>query len=197
MHKRLATSVAAALLAVAGCASQPDKIASQSVSPLVYQDYQCDQVAMEMDRIGQRVGQLYLNLKEEADHDAAQLTFGLLFLWPTLFFLEGGDGPEAAEFARLKGEYDALQTVAVEKRCDTRLATRPIDSYIPRDTDTAAAAQKAENLKVAIAELDDLYEKGLIEASSYAAEKEKLLDDLANAETTADRGNPRDTQMPE
>jgi hypothetical protein len=34
-----------------------------------------------------------------------------------LFFLEGGDGPEAAEYAQLKGEYEALRTAAVEKKC--------------------------------------------------------------------------------
>jgi len=34
-----------------------------------------------------------------------------------LFFLEGGDGPEAAEYGRLKGERDALEKVAIQKEC--------------------------------------------------------------------------------
>ena len=41
---------------------------------------------------------------------------GLLLFWPALFALEGGDGPEAAEYARLKGEYEALRQAAVMKK---------------------------------------------------------------------------------
>ena len=46
------------------------------------------------------------------------MAIGLVLFWPTLFFLEGGDGPEAAEYARLKGEVDALEGVAIQKQCD-------------------------------------------------------------------------------
>ena len=56
------------------------------------------------------------SLKKEASNDSAQMAIGLLLFWPALFFLEGGDGPEAAEYARLKGEYEALRTVAVQKK---------------------------------------------------------------------------------
>ena len=44
------------------------------------------------------------------------MAVGLLLFWPALFFLEGGDGPEAAEYARLKGQYEALRTVAVQRK---------------------------------------------------------------------------------
>jgi hypothetical protein len=42
---------------------------------------------------------LYASLKKKADNDTAQMTVGMLLLWPTLFFLEGGDGPEASEYS--------------------------------------------------------------------------------------------------
>ena len=42
---------------------------------------------------------------------------GLILFWPALFALEGGDGPDAEEYRRLKGEVDALQTVSVKKKC--------------------------------------------------------------------------------
>ena len=32
-------------------------------------------------------------------------------------FLEGGDGPEAAEYPRLKAELDALESVSIQKNC--------------------------------------------------------------------------------
>ena len=42
---------------------------------------------------------------------------GLILLWPVLFGLEGGDGAEATEYARVKGERDALNHAALQKSC--------------------------------------------------------------------------------
>lgn len=100
-----------------GCASQPDDISTAYVSPLKYKNYDCDQLAVEMDHVSRRTTDLYFSLKGDADNDAAQMGVGLILFWPTLFFLEGGDGPEASEYAQLKGEYEALRTTAVEKEC--------------------------------------------------------------------------------
>lgn len=41
---------------------------------------------------------------------------GLILFWPALFFIDG-DGPEANEYARLKGEHEALQKASIEKKC--------------------------------------------------------------------------------
>ena len=112
-------SVAAAVL-VSGCASNPDKLQTTYISPMQYQSYTCDQIAMDQMRVERRTGELHARLKKEANADNAQMAVGLLLFWPALFFVEGGDGPEAAEYSRLKGEYEALQQVAVQKRCDLR-----------------------------------------------------------------------------
>ena len=109
--------VLAATMALGACASQPDDIATSYVSSLQYKNYDCDQIAMEMARVERRVGELHARLKKKADDDAGQTAVGLVLFWPALFFLEGGDGPEAQEYSRLKGEYDALEQVAVEKKC--------------------------------------------------------------------------------
>lgn len=106
-----------AVLVVGGCASSPDKIDAAYVSPLKYKDYDCDQVAMEMDYVGQRTTKLYQRLKAERTADNWQMGVGLVLFWPSLFLLEGGDGPEAAEYAQLKGEYEALRDVSVSKKC--------------------------------------------------------------------------------
>ncbi|WP_322100172.1 hypothetical protein, partial [Geminicoccus harenae] len=106
-----------AILALAGCATQPDNISTQYVSPVQYRGYDCNQVSLEMQRISGRVSQLHASLDTKADADAAQMAIGMVLFWPALFFLEGGDGPEAAEYARLKGEYDALQQMNVQKTC--------------------------------------------------------------------------------
>jgi len=72
---------------------------------------------MELERVTRRANELYGGLKKKADNDTAQMTAGMLLLWPTLFFLEGGDGPDAAEYSRLKGERDALEQAAIQKNC--------------------------------------------------------------------------------
>ena len=99
------------------CASNPNDIDAAYVSPLKYKDYDCDQLAMEMDYVGQRTTKLYQRLKDERKADNWQMGLGLVLFWPALFFLEGGDGPEAAEYAQLKGEYEALRDNAVTKKC--------------------------------------------------------------------------------
>jgi hypothetical protein len=103
---------------MAGCASSPDKIQSSYISPLLYKDYDCEQIAGELERVSRRVSDLYGSLKKTSDDDSAQMAVGMLLFWPALFFLEGGDGPEAAEYGRLKGERDALEKAAIQKKSD-------------------------------------------------------------------------------
>ncbi len=107
-----------ACFSLIGCATAPEKIASSYVSPMQYSNYSCDQIALEMTNVSRRVSELYGQLDKEAGADTAQMAVGLVLFWPALFFLEGGDGPQAAEYARLKGEREALETVAVQKKCD-------------------------------------------------------------------------------
>ena len=105
-------------LTIMGCASSPNKIQASYVSPLKYKDYSCDQIALEMDYIGQRTNELYMQLKKEADNDSAQMAVGMLLFWPAAFFAEGGDGPQHAEYQGSKGEFEALEpNVGSEKTC--------------------------------------------------------------------------------
>lgn len=119
-----------------GCASNPDNISTAYVSPLKYKNHDCDQVAMEMDEVSRRTTDLYFSLKKKSDNDSAQMGIGLVLFWPTLFFLEGGDGPEATEYSRLKGEYEALHTAAVDKKCAME--------DMPPSPDEIIEAKKAE-----------------------------------------------------
>ena len=67
-----------AVLMLAGCASSPNKIAAQYVSPMAYQSYDCDQIALEQNRIERRTGELYQSLKKEANADKWQMGVGLI-----------------------------------------------------------------------------------------------------------------------
>ena len=105
------------ILLLIGCASKPENIKTQYISPLTYKDYDCEQIAMEQDRISRELGVLYNSLKTTAERDNLQLATSLVF-WPMLFTLEYGDGPEAIEYGRLKGELKALEIVSVKKKCN-------------------------------------------------------------------------------
>jgi hypothetical protein len=103
---------------VAACASNPDKIKAAYVSTIQYEKYDCDQLGMETMHVERNVNDLYASLKTKSDNDAWQMGVGMVLLWPMLFTLEGGDGPDAAEYARMKGEYEALRQVSITKKCN-------------------------------------------------------------------------------
>lgn len=126
-----------------GCATSPKNISSSYVSPLKYKDYDCDQIVMEMDYVSNRTTELYNSLQSEATADAVQMGVGLLLFWPTLFLLEGGDGPEAAEYARLKGEYEALRKVAIQKKCDLSLLPPSPEELIKEKEAKSSRAKEA------------------------------------------------------
>jgi hypothetical protein len=126
-------------ISLTGCATSPDELTTSYVSPAKYMNYDCQQIIMEMDHVSNRTVYLYESLDKKADNDAAQLGIGLVLFWPALFFLEGGDGPEANEYSNLKGEYEALRKVAVQNKCGPDLPTSP-DKII-----SAKMREKKEN----------------------------------------------------
>jgi len=135
-----AASVAtlSAALALAGCASSSENIAAAYVSPNQYANYSCDQIREEQARVSTRVRQLAGEVDDNATGDAVAMGVGMVLFWPALFFIDG-DGPEANEYARLKGERDALQQAAIRQNCG--FATQPDDGV---DTDEEAEADTAE-----------------------------------------------------
>jgi hypothetical protein len=108
--------VVACTIVLSACATSSNKIATQYVSPLQYKDYDCDQIAGEMSRVSRRVRELQGSIDKEAKEDKVAMGVGLVLFWPALFFIDG-DSPEGAEYARLKGEFNAMQQVSTEKRC--------------------------------------------------------------------------------
>ena len=115
MKKTIATIVSLSI-AVSGCATSSKDISANYVSPLQYQSYDCDQIAAEVQRVQVRVQQLGGRLDEASSNDKVITTVGAILFWPILFAL-GGTKQQEAEYARLKGEYDALQQAAISKKC--------------------------------------------------------------------------------
>lgn len=100
----------------AACSTAAKDVAPRYVSPVPYQDYSCAQVASESARIDARTAVLARQLDEAANHDRETAVVGALFFLPALFAL-GGTKKEEAELARLKGEREALQSIALAKDC--------------------------------------------------------------------------------
>jgi hypothetical protein len=114
MKRIIAISTAAVMFA--GCATASKDISATYSSPVMYQAYDCQQIAAETVRIQARVAQLGGRLDEAASHDKAIAGVGIIIFWPALFAL-GGTKAQEAEYANLKGQYDAVQQAAVEKKC--------------------------------------------------------------------------------
>ncbi|MFO0752971.1 MAG: hypothetical protein U0411_06565 [Thermodesulfovibrionales bacterium] len=108
------------LFFLSACATSPDSIQSAYVSPLQYKGYDCDQIIEESSRVARRVGELNGSLTRKASNDAVATGVGLVLFWPALLFIKG-NGPEAQEFARMKGEYEALEKTAIERKCNTAM----------------------------------------------------------------------------
>lgn len=130
MFRKTVAAVSAAALMTA-CASSPDNIEAQYVSPMMYQSYTCDQITMELQRIGARVSEVTGQQRRAANSDAVAMGVGLVIFWPALFFL-AGDNDKREELSRLRGEYDALQQAGNLKNC-----------FAPPQATQAAAAASA------------------------------------------------------
>lgn len=118
--KKLILSIAIISFTATGCASKSKDIQATYVSPLQYQHYNCDQLGQEMNRVGRKASEVGGSQDSAANKDAAAMAVGMVLFWPALFFLIGGDKKE--ELARLKGEHEALESIAIEKQCTTVLA---------------------------------------------------------------------------
>lgn len=124
MIRKTTAFALSATLTLAGCATASKDVPVAYVSPIQYQSYDCDQLAAESHRLTARVQQLGGRLDEAASNDKAIAGVGAILFWPALFAL-GGTKQQEAEFGRLKGEADALQAAAINKRCPGVIATPP------------------------------------------------------------------------
>ena len=113
--RRLPSLLLATLLV--GCASSSDKITSSYVSHLQYSAYTCDQIKPELLRVNTQIVKVSGVQDSVANRDAVAMGVGLVLFWPALFFLAAGDDQQA-ELANLKGQYDALESAAIQKNCD-------------------------------------------------------------------------------
>jgi len=107
---------AAVLALVSGCATSPKDIAPAYVSPVLYQNLSCQQLAAEAQRVSAAAATAAGAQQSQAGKDAAMVGVSLILFWPAAFFI-GGDKANAAEVARLKGEMQAIEQANIAKHC--------------------------------------------------------------------------------
>ena len=111
-------------LLVAGCASSSSEISASYVSPLQYQHLTCQQIAAEAERVSRRASEVAGVQDSKKTSDAWATAGAIVLFWPAAFFVKG-DGNTAAELGRLKGEFEALEKISIEKNCSTRFQQKP------------------------------------------------------------------------
>jgi hypothetical protein len=105
------------MLAVSGCASGSDKIAPTYISPIAYESYSCQQLGEEAQRVSSRAAAAAGVQDSQASKDAVATGVALVVFWPAAFLVSGGDGQNAAELGRLRGQMQAIEETNIRKKC--------------------------------------------------------------------------------
>lgn len=108
--------VAACCVALAGCASKSSEITAAYVSPVMYQNHTCQQLALEAQGVSARAAQVAGAQDAKRSNDAVATGVAVVVFWPAAF-LVGGDGPTAAELGQLKGQMIAIEQASTAKKC--------------------------------------------------------------------------------
>lgn len=122
--KKFITAAVAASVLLAGCATNPNSIAPAYVSPVLYQNLSCAQLAQEAQRVSNAAAAATGAQQSQASKDAVATTVGIVLFWPALFFI-GGDKGNAAEVARLKGEMQAIEQANIARNCGIQFQSAP------------------------------------------------------------------------
>ena len=120
MSRTLSIVTAGFVVATIGaCASSSSDIRASYVSPLQYQGYTYQQISAEAARVSSRAAEVAGVQDAKRTNDQIVTGVAVVVFWPAAFFV-GGDGQAAAELGRLKGEYEALEKIAIEKNCNVQ-----------------------------------------------------------------------------
>jgi hypothetical protein len=107
--------IVALCAALGGCASSAADISPAYVSPVAYQGYTCQQLAMEAQAISTRAATLSGAQDKQRTNDGLATAAAVVIFWPAAFFV-GGD-KQTAELAQMKGQMVAVEQASNAKKC--------------------------------------------------------------------------------
>jgi hypothetical protein len=102
--------------ALGGCASSSSEITPAYVSPVMYQAYTCQQLALEAQAVSTRAASLSGVQDQKRTNDGVATAAAIVIFWPAAFFV-GGDKQTAAEPAQMKGQMVAIEQASIQKKC--------------------------------------------------------------------------------
>lgn len=126
-HTPVALCLAASLLA--GCATRSVNVAPAPADPAEFAAWDCTRLDDERDRVQQRAADAAYSVDERVGNNILALGVGVMVFWPAMLALRA-DGPEAADLARLKGRFEALQAVALQRQCPPPGPELPADRVL-------------------------------------------------------------------
>jgi hypothetical protein len=103
--------VAVLITAVSGCMNMPtqtSQITGSYTSGLKYEQFTCDQLAVEIDSLARRENQLVIAQEQRIKTSQTQA------FW---YGVGQGDGVEASELANVRGEKEAVRKAIDSKHC--------------------------------------------------------------------------------
>ena len=187
------------------CATHPSQIDGSYVSSMTFAEYECQELNLLMAGMKERSDYLYKSQSAKSRADKWKMGVGLVLFWPALFALEGGDGLHASEYAKLKGEYEALQALSLQKGCNpyaefavrpqsVALTTSPVNAIagLPdkesilknlreanviteEDYEAALSPEDALALPSRLRELKSLRSEGILTEKAYQSARSKTI----------------------
>jgi hypothetical protein len=122
---RTPVALCAAVALLAGCATRAVDVLPAPADPAEFAAWGCDRIDDELDTVQQRAADTAYAVDERVGNNIVALGMGVMVFWPALLAMRA-DGPEAADLARLKGRFEALQTVARQRQCPAPSASLPL-----------------------------------------------------------------------
>jgi hypothetical protein len=118
--------IVALAAALAGCASSSAEITPAYVSPVTYQSYTCQQLALEAQAVSTRAATLSGVQDSQRTKDQWTTAAAVVVFWPAAFLVQG-DKQNAAELAQMKGQMVAIEQASIVKKCNIQSQGRPPD----------------------------------------------------------------------
>ena len=122
MRNDLAIAVLCA--ALGGCASSSAEITPAYISPVIYQSYSCQQLALEAQAVSTRAASLSGVQDSQRTKDQWTTAAAVVIFWPAAF-LVSGDKQTAAELSQMKGQMVAIEQASIVKKCDIKFEGKP------------------------------------------------------------------------
>src|SRR3954468_18392231 len=123
-HKMRNLGIVALCAALMGCASSASDIAPAYVSPVAYQSYTCQQLALEAQSVSARAATLSGAQDSQRSKDQLATAAAIVIFWPAAF-LVGGDKQTAAELAQMKGQMTAIEQASIARKCNIEFQKPP------------------------------------------------------------------------